>query len=175
MEPYLEGKNMTSQETLKNEISTLIVGVKDSFSSIDDHSDDSDFFYKLSQRIEWIGYNIDRVHCGYYIAIIEHTHYLLGFMTASQARDLLYDENIFNDDYCDYRTIKEVSPEIYDNYLDLIQIQDLYDHLEALKYKIKPISSDDFINDLKTKIEQLRSDIGLEHRWENVAYIHRDR
>ena len=162
---------MTTQETLKNRIATQIAGLKGSIANIDDHSDDSEFFYKLSQNVKWIAHDIDRIHSGYYIAIMGNMHYPLGFMTADQALERLEKEHGFDDYYRGEDHIKEVSPELYGKYLDLIQINELYDHIEHLKYELQAIIPDDFVDGLKAKIEQLRSDIGFEFRCEDAARI----
>lgn len=161
---------MDTQEKLKARITVQIAKLKDLVSNAEDHSDDSEFFYKLSQNVKWIAQDIDRVYSGYYIAIIDNTHYPIGFMTRSEALEYLENEYKFNN-HCVDVTVKAVSKELYDKYSDLIQFNELYKDIEHLKYKLEDTIPDTFINDLKTKIEQLRNDIGFESRWEDAARI----
>ena len=163
---------MITQESLKDRIATQIAALKVSASNAEYHLDDSEFFYKLSQNVKGIAHDIDIIHFGYYVVIIDNVHYPIGFMTRAEAFEYIENEDKLNATYYGDCTIKEVSKEVYDKYFDLIQLDELYDHIDNLRYILNDAILDTFITDLKTKIKQLRRDIGFKTRWEDSARIH---
>lgn len=163
--------------SLEDSIKKQITYFKKLVSEIDDHSDDSKYFYKLSQKAEWIARDIDRIHCGYYVAFIEigpednfdRIYYPLGLMTAHEAYRILKEELDGSDGPWNEKGIVEVSEEEYDKYYDLIHITELYGHIIKNKYKLTTILPPNFIEDLKALIDKLKSDLGFTHSWQHVC------
>ena len=162
--------------TLENRIAEQVLNIKKLISEIESHSDDSDYFYKLSQKAEWLARDIDRVHSGYYVAFVDcgseddfdRIYYPLGLMTAERAREILNKE-LDSEDCCNECGIKEVSEEEIEKYYEIRKLQELYDRLVSTKYELKNILPNTFMDDLKIKIDQLRRDIGFRFRWEIVG------
>lgn len=164
--------------SLNESVSNSIKNFNELVSEIDEHADDSAYFYKLSQHAEWIAHGIERVHSRYYVAFVEdgpdddfvRIWYPLGFMTAEKAYKIL-NEMLVSDDSEPWNDsgIKEVSKEELNRYYDLIDWQELYDRLHGNRCKLHDILPKDFINELKKKIDSLREELGLKYRWEHVS------
>lgn len=165
---------MALEDIIKEQISIF----KELVSEIDDHSDDSKFFRKLSQKAQWIAGDIDKIHSGYYVAFIEvgpdddfiRIYYPLGFMTEHEARKLLDEELDTNDDSWNENGIFEVSEEKYYEYYELIRVQKFYNYIKENKYKLIDILPPNFIENLDVKINKFRNNLGLTRRWMHVEY-----
>ena len=165
---------MSLEDVIKEQISDI----KDNISKIDNQSDNSKFFRKLSQQAQWIANDIDRIHSGYYVAFIEvgsdddfiRIYYPLGLMTEHEAHKILDEELDTNDDSWNENGIFEVSKEKYYKYFDLLKMQKFCTYIKENKYEIIDILPPNFIENLNAKIEKLRSDLGLTCRWMHVNY-----
>lgn len=163
---------------LENYIKEQISNFKELVSEIDNHSDDSKFFSKLSQKAQWIARDINKIHSGYYVAFIEigpednfdRIYYPLGFMTEHKARKILDEELDISDEPWNENGIVEVSKEKYDKYFDLIKLDELHIHIVKNKYEIINLLPPNFIEDLKAKIDKLRNDLGLTRSWMHVCH-----
>ena len=164
--------------SLENAIKEQISDIKNIISEIDNHSDDSKFFRKLSQKAEWIANDIDRIHSGYYVAFIEvgpdddfiRIYYPLGCMTEHEARKILDEELVTDIDYWNENGIFEVSEEKYYKYYDLIKIQEFYSYIKKNEYELIDILPPSFIENINAKINKLRDNLGLTRRWMRVKY-----
>lgn len=162
---------------LENDIGKQIYDIKKLVSEIDDHSNDSVFFRKLSQQAQELANNIDRIHYGYYVAYVEivldnipdKSYYPLGFMTQYEAYRILDEELDPLAEPWDENGIIEVSKEIYDKYYDLMKMKELYDHIIRNKSEMNAILPLNFMEDLKAKIDKLRSDLGFTHDWQHIC------
>ncbi len=165
---------MSLEDIIKEQISNI----KSIVSEIDNHSDDSKFFRELSQQAQYIAGDIDKIHSGYYVAFIEvgpdddfiRIYYPLGFMTEHEAYKILDEELDVDDESYNENGVFEVSEEKYNKYCDLIKIKRFYDYTKQNKYEIIDILPPNFIENLKAKIDKLRSDLGLTRRWMHVQY-----
>ena len=164
--------------SLNDSVANSIKNFNELLSEIDEHTDDSAYFYKLSQYAEWIAHDIESVHSGYYVAFVEsgpddnfvRGWYPLGFMTAEKAYKILNEELVCEDsEPWNDSGIVQVSREKHDSYYDLIKLQKLYDSLCSSQYTLCDILPKDFINELKKKIDVLRKELGLKYRWEYVC------
>ena len=164
-------------------INKEIVNFKKTISEIDDHSEDSEFFYKLSLMTDCIARCIEQTHCGYYVAFVDYgagdvnsndkIYYPIGFMTAGNARKILSEELLCHTISFDDADIFEVSKETFKKYYALKHIVRVYNLIATPgSTYLDDIFSNECIEKLKEKIDQLRQELGLKYRWERVESIH---
>lgn len=164
---------MASEDIIKKQISDI----EKLISEIDDNLDDSEYFCTLSQRIQHLTDDINRIHSGYYVAFINigpednfsRFYYPLGFMTTYEAYRILRDELTIYRDPCNEEGIVEVSKEEYDKYYSLITLDELHDHIVKHKNELIAVLPPNFIKDIKVKIDKLRSDLGFTYSWQYVC------
>ncbi len=165
---------MTLEESVAREIETF----KNLISRIEYHTDDSKFFYEVSSHAEYIAHDIERIHSAYYVAWSEYgpddnfdrVYYPLGLMTAEQAYKILKEELVGEDaEPWNSSGIREVTKEELDKYYDLIEIQKLYDDFYHNRNRLKDILPLNFIDNLKTKKDNLRNELGFTRQWEHVC------
>lgn len=161
-------------------INKQIVEFKKTISEIDDHSEDSEFFDKLSLMADRISRHIDQTHRVYYVAFVDYgtgkTYYPIGFKTSNEARKILSEELLLDATF-EGADIFEVSQETFWKYYALEHAERTYDliinpSLTYLDGILDGIFSNECVEKLKEKIDQLRKELGFKYRWERVELMH---
>lgn len=161
-------------------INEQIVKFKKTICEIDDHSEDSEFFDKLSLMAKHISRYIDQAHSGYYIAFVDYgtgkIYYPIGFKTSNEARKILSEELLWDATF-EGADIFEVSEETFWKYYALEHAVRTYDLItsSSLRYLdgiLDGVFSNECVEKLKEKIDQLRQELGFKYRWERVELMH---